>query len=260
MTIHSTAIISEEVQLGKDVVVGPYTIIKGQAKIGAGTIIENGVTIGSDHGIVEIGEQNHIYAGAAIGGPPQDKKYNNDNTRLVIGDKNQIREFATLNIGTVPGGGTTNVGNGNLIMAYAHVGHDCFLGNNSVLANNCQLAGHVHIGNNVTVGGSCGISQFVKIGNFAFIAGFSAVNKDILPYCIAQGNYATVRAANKIGLERAGFTAAQVEAIYKAIRILSKGSDTIEARIARIIEECGRTAEIDNIIEFIRSSKRGLAI
>lgn len=260
MSIHSTAIISDEVQLGKNVVVGPYTVIKGQVKIGDGTIIENGATIGSDYGVVEIGKENHIYAGAAIGGSPQDKKYNKDKTRLIIGDKNQIREYVTLSIGTVTGGGTTTVGSGNLIMAYAHLGHDCYLGNNNVVANSCQFAGHVHVENNVTVGGSCAINQFVKIGNFAFIGGFSAINKDILPFCIAQGNYAVVRAANKIGLERAGFTEDQVEAIYKAIRIISKGTDNIETRIERVLQECGRTPEIDYMVEFTRSSKRGLAL
>lgn len=258
--IHPTAIISKEAQIASNVQIGPYCIIKGNVKIDEGTILDEHVVIGTEVGVVEIGKNNHIYAGAVLGGVPQDKKYKNEQTRLLIGDTNHIREFVTLSLGTPNGGGTTTVGNGNLIMSYAHLGHDCFLGDNNVIANSCQFAGHVHVESNVTVGGLCAINQFVKIGSYAFIAGFCPINKDILPYCIAQGNYAVARATNKIGLERAGFTEDAIDKINKAIRLISKGTENIEIRLEKVLAECGRSKEIDYIIEFARSSKRGLAI
>ncbi len=258
--IHPTAIISKEAQIAKDAVVGPYCVIKGNVKIGECSVLHEHVVIGTDVGVVEIGKKNHIYAGAVLGGAPQDKKYNNERTHLMIGDNNQIRECVTLSLGTPNGGGTTSVGNGNLIMAYVHLGHDNYLGNNNVIANSCQFAGHVHVENNATIGGMCAINQFVKIGSYCFIAGFSAINKDILPYCIAQGNYAVTRATNKVGLERSGFSEEQIDIINKGIRIISKGTENLEERLERVIAECGRSKEIDYMIEFVRSSKRGLGI
>ena len=260
MNIHPTSIISKEAKLDPSVVVGPYSIIRGDVTIGKNTIIENHVVIGSDEGCVVIGEGNHFFAGAAVGGAPQDKKYKGEKTKVIMGDNNHIREYVTISLGTVTGGGVTHLGDNNLIMAYAHFGHDCKVGNNNVIANSCQLAGHVEIENNVTVGGLCAINQFCRLGSFAFIGGFSAINKDILPYCIAQGNYAVVRATNKIGLERNGFSPQEVEDINKSIRILTKSTDTIEQKLERIKQECKPGAKIESFVEFIKSSKRGVAI
>ncbi len=258
--IHPTSIISKEAIIDSDVVIGPYCIIRGQVKIGRGTILENNVVLGSELGVVEVGEKNHFYSGAVVGEIPQDKKYKGEKTKLVIGNENQIREYATINLGTVTGGGITTLGNNNLVMAYVHFGHDCHIGNNNVIANSCQLAGHVVIQDFVTLGGMSAVNQFVTLGSYAFIGGFSAVNRDILPYCIAQGNYATVRATNKIGLERAGFSSEKVGEINKAIRILSKDESNIEEKIQRIENECKPGAEITYLVEFVKKSERGVAL
>lgn len=258
--IHPTSIISKEAEVDSGVEIGPYSIIKGRVRIGKGTKLENNVTIGSEYGLVEIGENNTIYAGAVLGGAPQDKKYKGENTKLTIGNNNHIREFVTLNIGTVTGGGATDIGDNNLIMAYVHFGHDCKMGNNNVIANSCQLAGHVIIENNVTLGGMCAVNQFCTLGNFSFIGGFSAINKDILPYCIAQGNYAIARATNKVGLERNGFLADEIEDIHKALRIILKGEGTIQESVARVEQECRKSDKLTYFLDFIKNSKRGIAI
>jgi UDP-N-acetylglucosamine acyltransferase len=190
MNVHPTSYVAKEAIIEDGVEVGPFCVINGKSKIGSGSRLISHVTIGSDSGSVEIGKDNVFYAGTAIGGPPQDKKYKGEDTRLIIGDGNQFRECVTLSLGTMNGGGVTKIGDNNLIMAYSHFGHDSCCGNNNVIANSTQLAGHVSIENNVIVGGMCAINQFARLGNFSFIGGYSAINKDILPYSIAQGNYA----------------------------------------------------------------------
>lgn len=260
MSIHPTSIISKEAIIDPTAEVGPYCIIKGQVKIGKNTVLDNNVVIGCEQGVVEIGEGNHIHSGAVLGGVPQDKKYKNEKTKLVIGNNNQIREYTTLNLGTVTGTGVTKLGNNNLVMAYAHFGHDCDVGDNNVIANACQLAGHVTIQNNVTLGGMSGVNQFCTLGSFSFVAGFSSVNKDILPYSIAQGNFAVCRATNKIGMERNGISEKSVSEINKAIRIITKGENTVEERIARILTECEKCSEVDYFVDFIKKSERGIAI
>lgn len=260
MSIHPTSIISKEAIIDPSVVVGPYCIIKGQVKIGKNTILENNVVIGSEYGVVEIGERNHIYTGAVLGEVPQDKKYKNEKTKLIIGNDNQIREYTTLNLGTVQGGGVTKLGDGNLIMAYAHFGHDCIVGNHNVIANSCQLAGHVTIHDHVTLGGMSGVNQFSVLGSYSFIGGFSSVNKDIVPYAIAQGNFAVIRATNKIGLERKGISEKAIGEINKAIRIITKGDGTVHDRIARVETECEKCPEIDVFVDFVKKSERGIAL
>jgi UDP-N-acetylglucosamine acyltransferase len=201
--IHPSSVISKQAEIADDVEIGPFCIVRGRVKIGAGSRLESHVMLGNEHGEVEIGKNNVLHAGAAVGGPPQDLSYKGDPTKLIMGDRNVIREFATLNCGTVKGGGVTKVANDCLIMSYAHVAHDCDVGSHVVIANTTQLAGHVTLEDHVKVGGICGINQFVRVGKYSFIAGDSAVNKDILPYTMAQGKYAVMRAANAVGLERA---------------------------------------------------------
>lgn len=251
--------ISSEAIIEEDVVIGPFCMIQGKTRIGKGTYLESHVRIGSDFGIVELGESNRVSAGAALGGPPQDKKYKNEPTKLIIGNNNQIREYVTISLGTPTGRGETTIGNGNLIMAYSHFGHDCKVGNNNVVANSSQFAGHVTLEDNINIGGMCAFNQFVNVGHFAFIGGYSAVNKDIVPYCIANGNLAVIRATNKIGLERSGLPPEEVENIHRAIRILSKGSTLVAEALTRIQEECKHTPQIEHLINFIKASKRGLA-
>ncbi len=259
MTIHPSSVVSKDAEIGKGVHIGPFCVIAGRTRIGDGTRLESHVTVGSEYGVVEIGEDNRISAYAAVGGPPQDLKYKGEPTKLVIGDGNVIRELATINIGTPGGGGLTRIGNHNLIMSYAHVAHDCQVGDHVVIANSSQLAGHVILEDHVKVSGMCGFAQFVRVGKYAYIGGDSAVNKDILPYTIAQGRFAVMRATNRIGLERAGFSKEDIESINRAVRIITKGTGTVEESLERIRQECKMTPAMDFFVRFFKASAKGVA-
>jgi UDP-N-acetylglucosamine acyltransferase len=260
MKIHPSSVISSDVVLDDDVEIGPYCNIQGQVKIGRGTFVEGHVTIGSRFGIVVIGKNNHIAPGAVIGGPPQDISYKAEPTKLIIGDNNVIREFSTLNIATSKGDGATLVGNNCYFMAYSHVGHDCKIGNNVIVANNSHFGGHCYVEDNVVIGGVCAFNQFSRIGKNSFVAGGSTVNKDILPFSRAGGNWALVRATNKVGLLRKGFSKDEVSNIHKAIRIVIMGSATLEEAFVRIEKECTPSENIAYLVNFIKTSKRGIAI
>jgi UDP-N-acetylglucosamine acyltransferase len=258
-SIHPTAIIEKGVELDTGVTVGPYSVIKGKVAIGANTVIESHVVVGSEFGSVKMGKNNHLYSGAIVGGPPQDLKYKNEPTALEIGDNTLIREFVTMNIGTATGTGVTRIGSNCLFMAYVHVAHDCQFGSNIAVANTTNFAGHVTVEDNVRIGGVCAFNQFVTIGKYAFIAGDSAVNKDVMPFTIAQGRYAVSRAPNLVLLERSGFSKDEVENIYRAIRIVTKGNRTIEEALADIGKDCTPSENIKYLTEFIKNSERGIA-
>ncbi|MFN3454235.1 MAG: acyl-ACP--UDP-N-acetylglucosamine O-acyltransferase [Pseudobdellovibrio sp.] len=260
MKIHPTAVLSSDVKIEEDVEIGPYCNIQGQVTIGKGTFIEGHSTIGSRYGIVKIGKNNHILPGAVIGGPPQDISYKSEPTQLIIGDNNVIREFTTFNLATSKGDGITSIGNNCYFMAYSHVGHDCKIGSNVIVANNSHFGGHCEVEDNVVIGGVCAFNQFSKIGRYSFVAGSSIVNKDILPFSRAQGNYAVVRATNKVGLLRKGFAKDEVANIHKAVRILIMGKGTVEESLARIASECTPSENISALVHFVKSSKRGIAI
>lgn len=258
--IHPSSVLSPEVELADDVEIGPYCFIQGKVKIGKGTYVEGQVTLGSKYGVLEIGENNHFAPGAVIGGPPQDISYKGEPTQLIIGSNNVFREFCTINIATSKGDKKTEVGNHCYLMSYTHVGHDCKIGNNVIIANNSHLGGHCEVEDNVTIGGVCAFNQFTRVGRGSFVAGGSEVNKDILPFSRAQGSYAMVRATNKIGLSRKGFSREEVSNVHKAIRIMIMGSHTVEEGLERIRQECQMSSNIEYFIKFIKSSKRGLAI
>lgn len=257
--IHPTAILDKTVELDSGVTVGPYAVLKGKVFVGSGTVIESHAVIGSTNGVVKIGKNNKIYSSAMVGGPPQDLKYKGEETHLEIGDNNMIREFVTMNLGTVTGHGVTKIGSNNLFMAYVHVAHDCVLGNNIAVANTTNFAGHVTVEDHVRIGGVCNFNQFITIGKYSFIAGDSAVNKDVMPFTIAQGKYAVSRAANSIGLERAGFSKEEVDNVYKAVRIITKGNRTMEEALAEIDTECTPSENIQYLVNFIKKSERGIA-
>lgn len=260
MSIHPSTIIHGDVQIEDGVEIGPYCLIQGQVTIKKGTYVEGHVTLGSRYGVMEIGENNHFAPGAVIGGPPQDVTYKSEPTRLKIGNNNIFREFSTVNIATSKGDKETTIGDHNYFMAYTHVGHDCKIGNHVVIANDSHLGGHTVIEDNVVIGGLSAFNQFTKVGRGAFIAGSSIVNKDILPFSRAQGNYAVCRATNKIGLARKGFPRDEVQNIHKAVRILILGSHTVEEGLARIQSECTMSPNLEYLIQFVRSSKRGIAL
>lgn len=258
--IHPTSVISGDAEIGPDVEIGPYCLIQGKIKIGRGTFIEGHSTVGCRTSDIEIGENNHISPGAVIGGPPQDISYRGEPTKLVIGHNNTFREFTTVNIATAKGEGVTRIGNNCYLMSYTHIGHDCHLHDNVIISNDVQVAGHCEFEDNVVIGGVCGFSQFTRVGRGAFIGGGSTVNKDVLPFSRAQGNWALIRATNKVGLLRRGFSREEVQNIHKAIRIITMGSNSIDEGVARIQAECLPSENINYLINFIRSSKRGIAI
>ncbi len=258
--IHPSSVVSPDIEVADDVEIGPYCLIQGKGSIGKGTFVEGHVTLGSRHGIIEIGENNHFCPGAVIGGAPQDLSYKGEPTKLIIGNNNTFREFSTANLATSKGDGKTEIGNNGYFMAYTHIGHDCKVGDNVTIANNSHLGGHCEIEDGVTIGGVCAFNQFTKVGRGAFVAGSSIVNKDILPFSRAQGTYATIRATNKIGLARKGFSREEIANVHKAIRIIIMGSHTVEEGIERILEECAMSPNIEYFVNFIRSSKRGIAV
>jgi UDP-N-acetylglucosamine acyltransferase len=259
MGIHPSAIVGKEVELAKDVEIGPFSVIQGRVRIGSKTKIESHVSIGNLNGIVEIGSENHFLPGAIVGGPPQDLSYKSEPTKLIIGNKNIIREFATLNCGTVKGGGVTKIGDSCMLMAYVHIAHDCQLGNNIVVANTTQFAGHVEVDDFARIGGMVGLAQFVRIGRYAYIGGGATVNKDILPFSIAEGNWAKVRATNKVGITRAGFKKEDIDSIYRAIRTFTMGNETVAEAILKIKSECGASEHIQHLLQFIEKSEIGIA-
>lgn len=259
MKIHPSSIIQGDVEIEDGVEIGPYCFIQGKVKIRRGTFVEAHVTLGSRYGVLDIGENNHFSPGAVIGGPPQDITYKSEATSLKIGNNNTFREFTTVNIATSKGDKETTIGDNNYFMTYTHIGHDCKIGNNVVIANDTHLGGHTIIEDGVVIGGVCAFNQFTKVGRGAFIAGSSVVNKDILPFCRAQGNYATCRATNKVGLARKGYAREEVQNIHRALRIFMIGSDTVDEAIARIRNECQMTDNVQYIVDFVKSSKRGMA-
>ncbi len=250
--IHQTAIIKDGAQLGQGVKVGAYAYIGPKVVIGDGCEIGNGAQI---TGKTTIGKNNRIFSHAVIGTIPQDLKYNGEETELVIGDGNTIREFCFFNPGTAQGGGITKIGNGSLFMAYVHIAHDCIIEDNCILANNATLAGHVELGNHVVVGGMTPVHQFVKVGDFAMLGGASAVNQDIPPYCLAEGNRAHLRGLNLVGLRR-HIERSDIDAIKRAYReLFLKGRPLREAAEELMAID---NAYVQKIAKFCLETKRGI--
>lgn len=260
MGVHPTVIIEGELHAPEDVEIGPYSVIRGYVKLGHRCKIDPHVTLGSPQSIITMGEDNHICSGAVLGGEPQDLSYKGERNRLEIGDRNKIREFVTINIGTIKGGGVTRIGSDNYLMNIVHIGHDCQIGNRVVIAADCHLAGHTTVEDDVVIGGVCAFNQFVRIGRGAFIAGGSLVVKDILPFSTAAGDHATCRATNKIGMQRKGYPTQEIETVHRAIRIILMGSSTMQEAIQRIEKECLPCEPIRHLIQFIKTSKRGIAL
>ncbi len=253
--IHPTAIIDAEAEIGSDVTIGPYAIVRGNVTIGAGTEI-GPYTIIDEY--VHVGQNCRIFQYASIGAAPQDLKYHGEKTYLKIGRGTIIREFATINRGTAFGGGYTEVGEENYLMAYTHIAHDCKTGKQVILANNATLAGHIELGDNVTVGGLVAIHQFVKIGDHAYIGGKSAVVKDIPPYVIAAGDRATLHGLNNVGLKRKAFSKSTLSSLKKAYRIVFRIGLTVKQASERVRAEVEQIPEVVNFIQFIERSSRGV--
>ena len=251
---HPYTYIDPNAKVASNVKIDPFTVIHGDVTIGEGTWIGSNVTIMEG---TRIGKNCRIFPGAVIGAMPQYLKFNGENTIVEIGDNTTIREFVTINRGTLDRG-KTKVGKNCLIMAYCHVAHDCVIGNNCILSNSVQLAGHVVIGDWAVIAGVSAVHQFVHIGQHAFIAGGSLVSKDVPPYIKAVRNPLSYGGVNSVGLKRRGFTLNQINQILDIYRVIySRGLNTSQA-IDFIEEELTATDERDEIIAFIRDSGRGI--
>jgi len=257
--IHSTAIVDAGAELAADVQVGPYAVIGAGVRIGAGS------TVGA-HAVIEgpttIGEANRIYAHACLGGEPQDMKYRDEPTELVIGDRNTIREFCTFSRGTAQDGGVTRIGDDNWIMAYVHIAHDVQLGSRTILANNATLAGHVHVGDWAFIGGLTGIHQFCKIGAHAMTAFQSHVSQDVPPFITAGGNPLGVHGFNVEGLRRRGFSRERIAQVKQMHRLLYRDGLTLaqatEAIAALRGGVEGGDTDLDLMLGFLAASTRGI--
>jgi UDP-N-acetylglucosamine acyltransferase len=257
MTIHPNAVVDPEAELAPDVTVGPFSVIEANVKIGKGTSIASHVRIS---GPCTIGENNQVDSFAALGGVPQDLGYKGEPTELIIGNNNQIREYVSIHRGTPKGGGKTIIGNDTLIMAYAHLGHDCLIGDSVIIVNAAMLGGHTEVAAHATVGGLTGTHQFSKIGRFCFIGGGSAVSKDVPPYAMVTGERGQMKISglNKVGLRRNGFTRETIKKIDAAYRILFHSDLLHNDALDKVEEELGGDAAVDELIQFIRNSKRGV--
>ena len=251
--IHPTAIIEEGATLGENVTIGPFVTISSQSIIGNNTIIDAHAHIS---GKTTIGDGNHIFSHAVVGSIPQDLKFSGEEVELIIGDNNKIREFTLINPGTKGGGSVTKIGNNNLLMGYVHLGHDVIIGDNCILANGATLAGHVELGNNVVIGGLTPIHQFVHIGDFAMIAGASALSQDIPPYCLAEGNRATLRGLNLTGLRR-HLNRDEINELKVAYRELFESGQALQETAETLLKN-SESKIIKNLVTFITTSKRGI--
>lgn len=253
--IHKTALVSPDASIGEDCYIGPFSVIGQNVKLGNRVRIDSHAVI---DGRTTIGDDSHLFPFVSIGLAPQDLKYGGEDTETVIGSRNQIREFVTIHRGTEGGGGRTVIGDDNLLMAQAHVAHDCTIGNNVIMANAATLAGHVVIGDRANVGAYSGVHQFCRVGPEAFIGGYSVVVKDAMPFAIIQGNHARCFGLNRVGMRRRGYPRETIDKLNHAFHLLLAAKLNTTQALERIRAEITDCKEVDILVEFIESSKRGV--
>jgi UDP-N-acetylglucosamine acyltransferase len=253
--IHPTAIVDKSVELGNGVTVGPYSIIQGRVVIGHDTQIGPHVVIKD---FTTIGNKCQIFQFAVLGEIPQDLKFQGEESQLIMGDGNTIREFATMHRGTAGGGGVTRIGHGNFFMAYTHVAHDCQVGNGVIMSNAATLGGHITVDDYAILGGLSAVHQFSRIGRYAFVGGCSAVHRDVPPYAMAVGNRAKLVGLNLVGLKRHGFTDTTLQSLKKAYELLFLSELNQKEAITRIQQELPLVPEIQHLLQFVEASERGL--
>ena len=250
--IHETAIIDTKAKIASNVSIGPYSVIGPDVEIGEGTIIHSHVNIS---GYTKIGNRNKIYPFASIGNDPQDLKYNGEETKLIIGDKNIVREYVTINPGTVGDVGKTIIGNNCLFMISSHVAHDCLVGNNVIIANNVPLGGHVIVEDNVVIGGNSAVQQFTRIGKMAMIGGMTGVLNDVIPYGLSTGNRNFLQGLNLIGLRRAKFENKEILGLSKAYKEIFATKNLTE-NISKLNGSSQENFLVKEVIEFITKDKK----
>ena len=252
--IHPQAIVDPAARIDESVEIGPFSVIGPDVEIGAGTRIASHVVI---NGPSKIGKDNEIFQFASIGEKPQDLKFNDEPTELIVGDRNRIREYVTLHRGTPGGGNVTRIGDDNLLMANVHVAHDCIVGNNIILANATALAGHVIVEDHAILGGFTAVHQFTRIGAHAFSGFSSAIDRDVLPFFTVAGNRARAVGINKEGLKRRGFSAETIRALQEAFKLLIKSTCSHKVALEKVEEIAQRDENVRKVLDFIDASERG---
>ena len=253
--IHPTAIVAPGAILDEDVTVDAYAIIGAQVRIGAGTRVGAHTVV---EGHTTIGRDNQIFHHASVGAVTQDLKYRGEDSQLIIGDRNIIREFTTLNTGTQGGGMITRLGDHNLVMNYSHIAHDCHLGDHIIIANGVQLGGHVTIENHVFLGALAGVHQFVKVGESAILGAGAMVSQDVPPFCNATGDRARLHGLNLIGLQRRGLAPEVIRDIKRAYRLVFRSGLKLAEAAARVRTEITTSHEVEHFLKFIEASERGV--
>lgn len=253
--VHPTAIVAPSAEIAGDVVIGPYTVVGAATTIGAGTSIGAHVVIADR---TSIGRDNRVFQFASVGEIPQDRKYTGDPTRTVIGDGNVIREFVTIHAGTAQDKGVTTIGDGNWLLAYSHVAHDCVIGNGTTFSNNAQLAGHVIIDDYAVLGGFVGVHQFCRVGTHAMLAAGSIVLQDVPPYVTVSGAPATPRGTNSEGLRRRGFSADDIAAIKRAYKTLYRKGLALDDARAEIAAAAVAVPALRALTAFLETPGRGI--
>ena len=250
--IHKTAIVDNKAKVSNSANIGPYSVIGPNVEIGENVIIHSHVNIS---GNTKIGNGNKIYPFASIGNDPQDLKYNGEETKLVIGNNNKIREYVTINPGTVGGGGLTKIGNNCLFMISSHIAHDCHVGNNVIIANNVPLGGHVTIDDNAVIGGNSAVQQFTRIGKLAMIGGMTGVLHDVIPYGLSIGNRNYLQGLNLIGLRRAKFDNKNILGLGKAYKEIFATENLVD-NLSKLNGVFKENPLVKDVIEFITKDKK----
>lgn len=254
--IHPSAIVADGAELDEGVSVGPLCVVGPKVKIGKGTRLISHVTVDGD---TTLGENNELFPYACIGMIPQDLKYNGEETSLVVGSSNRIREYVTMHLGSVDGDGETTVGDNNFFMAYVHIAHDCKVGNHIIMANYAGLSGHVTIEDHVVAGGMLGVHQFTRIGEYAMLGGVSRIIHDVPPYVIASGaDKAKLYGLNLVGLKRKGFSDETISELKSAYRILFRDKLPLGEAIKKIQEDLPYSDKVRHLVEFVQANKRGI--
>lgn len=250
-----TAIIEEGAEIGEGTVIGPFSIIRGGVKIGKNNVIASNVTIAGE---TVIGDGNKFFSYSMIGSTPQILNWEGGRSQIVIGDYNDFREYVSIQPGVEQAGGVTKIGNHNHFMMYAHVGHDCIIGDYNRLTNAVSLAGHVQLANHVIIGGLSGVHQFVSIGDYSFINGMTAVSKDVPPFCMAQGNLASLVQINSVGLDRAGFSKTDINLLKSIFRKLFFEPGVLKEKVVSLKAKYADFEHGQSLFHFIENSERGV--
>jgi UDP-N-acetylglucosamine acyltransferase len=253
--IHETAIVDPAARIGNECFIGPLCTVGAEVELGDGVRLDSHIVV---DGRTKIGDETHIFPFVSIGLTPQDLKYAGEPTGTEIGKRNHIREFVTIHRGTTGGGGTTRIGDDNLLMAQAHVAHDCQLGNEIIMANAATLAGHVEIADRASIGAYSGVHQFCRIGLEAFVGGYSVVVKDAMPFATIQGNHAKCYGLNSVGMRRRGYPKETIDSLNHAFRLLLSSKLNTTQAVERIGEEIAGCKEVDLLLDFIANAKRGV--